>query len=70
MEITEMSTLPKSAYFPNYQRYQSQICEEQIEDLKEDGAKIPRPYLVYTFQEISRQRASPSGRVRPVHGFK
>jgi len=28
--------LPKSAYFPTYQRYRSQILIAQIEDLNED----------------------------------
>ena len=47
LQITEIATLPKSAYFPNYQRYRSQILISQIEDLNEDCFKTPCSYLLY-----------------------
>ena len=36
LKITDMATLLKSAQFPNYQTYRSQILMEQIEDMNED----------------------------------
>ena len=47
LEIIEIATLPKSAEFHNYQRYQSKILIAQIEDFKEACVKISRPYLIY-----------------------
>ena len=45
LKITEIATLLKSALFPNYQRYRSQILIAQIEDMNKDCVKISRPYL-------------------------
>ena len=36
LKITEITTLPESAQFLNYQRYRSQILITQTEDLNED----------------------------------
>ena len=47
LKITEIATLPKSASFPNYQRYQYQIFMAQTKDLYEDCVKIFRSYLFY-----------------------
>ena len=47
LKIAEISTLAKSASFPNYQRYRLQILIAQIEDLSEYGVKILRPYLLH-----------------------
>ena len=41
----EITTLRKSAMFPNYQRYQILILMPQIEDLNIDYVKISRFYL-------------------------
>ena len=35
-KTVEITTLWKSAYFPNYQRYPSQILIAQIEEFNED----------------------------------
>ena len=35
LKMTINATLPKSAYFPNYERYRSQILVAQIEDFNE-----------------------------------
>ena len=48
--MTDMATLPKNVWFPNYHRYQFQILIAQIEDLNKDCVPI-----FYTFREISRQ---------------
>ena len=46
-KITEIATWPKTAYFPNYQRYRSQILIAQIQDLNEDCIKMSHPYVLY-----------------------
>ena len=40
MKIIEIVTLPKSAWFPNYQRYRYQVLITQIEYLDEDFQEI------------------------------
>ena len=45
LKMTDVATLPKSAYSPNYLRYWSQILIAQIEDLNKDCGKKLRPYI-------------------------
>ena len=52
--MTEMTTLLKSALFPNYQRYRFEILIAQTEDFH-----VP---IFNTFREISCQKASRLGR--------
>ena len=47
LKITEIVTLLKSTYFPEYQRHRSRILIAQIEDFDEDFVKIWRPYISY-----------------------
>ena len=46
-KIIEIATLAKSALFPNYQRYRSEILLAQTEDLNEDCVKISHPFRLY-----------------------
>ena len=39
LKITEIATLPESAQFPNYQRYQFESLIAQIQDLTKDCVK-------------------------------
>ena len=43
--MTKISMLQKSALFPNYQKYQSQILMTQVEDSNQDCVNILRPFL-------------------------
>ena len=61
-KITEIATLLKSAMFPSYQSYLSQILKEQIKDINEDFVKF-NVSIFYTIQEISHKRALRSGRL-------
>ena len=47
LKMTEMATLTKSAYYPNYQTYRSQILMKKVENLNENCVKISRSYLLY-----------------------
>ena len=47
----EITTLWKSALFPNYRRCRIQIWIAQIEDLNANGVKILRSYLLYLFEK-------------------
>ena len=42
----EITTLPKSTYFLNHQRYRFQILIAQIKDLNKDCVKILFPHLL------------------------
>ena len=44
-KIAEIYTMPKTAMFPNYQRYQSQILIAEFEAFSQDCVKISRSYL-------------------------
>ena len=71
LKITEIVTLPKSAWFRNYQRYRSQIKIAQIEDLNEDCVKISRPHLVsFPRNKPSNSVTVRSSRVRLVQRLK
>ena len=69
LEMTEIAMLPKTAKFPNYQRYRSHILVAQIEEFNKDSVKMLRP-IFYFFWEVSRQRALRSVWVELVHCFK
>ena len=49
LKITEIATLPKSSYFPDTQRYQSQMLIAQIEDLNKDCSHF---HIFYTQRKI------------------
>ena len=52
-KITENATLPKSAWFPNYQRYQYQMLIAQIEDFNKNSDTISRPCFLYFLKNKS-----------------
>ena len=67
--ITEIATLPKSAYLPNYQRYRWQILKHKLKTWMKIVSKF-HVLIFYTFTEISRQRALSMGRAGLFHRFK
>ena len=55
LKIADIAMMPKSAYFPNYQKYRIKILKVQVESLNQDCVKIERPYIQYlTINELSK----------------
>ena len=61
LKIIVIATLPKSVYFPNYQRYRSQILVSQIGDFNEDRVKNFTTHISHILSD-KHQRALRSGR--------
>ena len=60
LKMTEIATLRKNPLFSNYQRYRFKISIAKIEELNKDCVKF-KFSILYTFRDISRQRALRSG---------